>query len=423
MIQHFRKKFIIFSTGALVLVILTIVGSISAVTYVRSRQEVNAVLTILANNEGEMPAGRVKNQPALFTQPQFTRESLFQYRFFSATIPDGGGPVAVDNQHILSVSPAEIKKLAQRVQGRPGSQGHVLYKRTVYAYKIKPFNGRTVVVFLDESLLMTRTREIIYIGLLLGLVSLILYMTILILFSRRAIRPIIQAEQRQKEFITNAGHELKTPLSVIEANTELQELTTGETELTTSTKQQVDRLTSLINSLVSLARLQEQPTISVSLVNVSQVTTKVAQGLASVIKGDGHRFKLAVTPDLRANVDQNYFYELVSILLDNANKYCDQGGTVGLSLRPGKRNKAITLAVTNSYAAGDQVDPRRFFERFYREDKARTVNQTAGFGIGLSMAQMIVRNFGGRINAKYADGKIIMVVTLKAASVDKNKGM
>lgn len=257
MIQHFRRQFIIFSTCALTLVILTIIGSISAITYFQSRQEVKAVLTILVNNEGQMPAGRVKDQPAFIPQQHFTRESLSQYRFFSVTFPDDKGPAQVDNQHILSVSPAEIKRISQRVQGRSKSQGHVIYKKTVYAYKQKHTAGQTTIVFLDESLLMVKTWGIIYIGLLLGGISLILYATILVLFSRRAIKPIIEAECRQREFITNAGHELKTPLTVIEANTEMEELTNGESELTTSTKQQVQRLTKLINHLVSLARLQE----------------------------------------------------------------------------------------------------------------------------------------------------------------------
>lgn len=419
MIQHFRNRFIVFSTCALILVIIPIIGGLSAITYFQSRREVNSVLTILVNNEGQMPRGQVKNQPAIIPQPHFTRESLSQYRFFSATIPDGKGPIRIDNQHILSVSPAEIKCLAQRVQERQKGQGQVLYRQTVYAYKRKHVKGQTTIVFLDESLLMAKTWAIIYVGLLLGVISLVIYTTILILFSRRAIRPIIEAEHRQKEFITNAGHELKTPLTVIEANTEMQELTSGESELTTSTKQQVRRLTELINHLVSLARLQEQPTFTIEPVNVSQVTNKVADGMANVAKGDGHHFSKQVAPGLMINADENYFYELVSILLDNANKYCDPDGEVSVALRLSKRKKGVILTVTNSYAKGDQVDFNRFFERFYREDKARTVNKKAGFGIGLSMAQMIVRNFGGKISAHYADGKISFVAAFKAVNNKK----
>lgn len=410
MIQHFRKKFIIFSTCALVLVILTIVGSISAITYYRARQEVNTVLTILTDNEGRIPDRQIQSRPEIIPQPQFTRESLSQYRYFSATTM-GDGEIAVDNQHILSVSPAAIRRLTKRVIRRDSAQGHVIYKKTVYAYKVKQTGKQTMVVFLDESLMMAKAREIIYIGLILGTISLILYTVILVLFSRRAIRPIIQNEERQKEFITNAGHELKTPLTVISANTEMQELTNGETELTTSTKQQVDRMTKLINYLVSLARLQEQPQLNVVVVDASRLVGRVATSFKNVITNDGHQFKQSIAPGITVKADENYFYELISILVDNANKYCDPNGTVEINLKKTKKNMVLT--VTNSYAKGANVDTSRFFERFYRENKARTLTKKAGYGIGLSMAQTLVRNFNGRINVKYADKKISFVVTLK----------
>ena len=323
----------------------------------------------------------------------------------------GDGEIAVDNQHILSVSPAAIRRLTKRVIRRDSAQGHVIYKKMVYAYKVKQTGKQTMVVFLDESLMMAKAREIIYIGLILGTISLILYTVILVLFSRRAIRPIIQNEERQKEFITNAGHELKTPLTVISANTEMQELTNGETELTTSTKQQVDRMTKLINYLVSLARLQEQPQLNVVVVDASRLVGRVATSFKNVITNDGHQFKQSIAPGITVKADENYFYELISILVDNANKYCDPNGTVEINLKKTKKNMVLT--VTNSYAKGANVDTSRFFERFYRENKARTLTKKAGYGIGLSMAQTLVRNFNGRINVKYADKKISFVVTLK----------
>ena len=109
--------------------------------------------------------------------------------------------------------------------------------------------------------------------------------------------------------------------------------------------------------------------------------------------------------------DENYLYELASILIDNANKYCDSDGTVSVQLAAVKKNAVLT--VTNSYAKGAQVDTKRFFERFYRENKARTLSKNAGYGIGLSMAQTIVHNFNGRISAKYAAGRISLVVSLR----------
>lgn len=411
MIQHFRKKFILISTSALLVVIITIIGSISAVTYFQAQQEVNSVLSILSDNQGRMPARQVPSQSNFFPQQRFTRESLSQYRYFSATIPHNGDPIQVDNQHILSVSAATIRQLAQRVEWRNNDHGQVLYNSNVYAYQVRRMGKRTLVVFLDESLMMSRAREIINLGVLLGVVSLVLYTIILVLFSRRAIRPIIEAEQRQKEFITNAGHELKTPLTVISVNTEMQELTNGETELTTSTKEQVSRMTKLINYLVSLARLQEQPRMNIVPVDASAVVDRAVAGFKNVAASAGHRFEAAVAPAITVMADENYLYELASILIDNANKYCDSDGTVSVQLAAVKKNAVLT--VTNSYAKGAQVDTKRFFERFYRENKARTLSKNAGYGIGLSMAQTIVHNFNGRISAKYAAGRISLVVSLR----------
>lgn len=414
MIQHFRKKFILISTSALLVVIITIIGSISAVNYFQAQQEVNSVLSILSDNEGRMPARQVPSQSNFFPQQRFTRESLSQYRYFSATIPHNGDPIQVDNQHILSVSAATIRQLAQRVEWRNNDHGQVLYNSNVYAYQVRRMGKRTLVVFLDESLMMSRAREIINLGVLLGVVSLVLYTIILVLFSRRAIRPIIEAEQRQEEFITNAGHELKTPLTVISANTEMQELTNGETELTTSTKEQVSRMTKLINYLVSLARLQEQPRMNIVPVDASAVVDRAVAGFKNVAASAGHRFEAAVAPAITVMADENYLYELASILIDNANKYCDSDGTVSVQLAAVKKNAVLT--VTNSYAKGAQVDTKRFFERFYRENKARTLSKNAGYGIGLSMAQTIVHNFNGRISAKYAAGRISLVVSLRRAT-------
>ena len=376
MIQHFRKKFILISTSALLVVIITIIGSISAVTYFQAQQEVNSVLSILSDNQGRMPARQVPSQSNFFPQQRFTRESLSQYRYFSATIPHNGDPIQVDNQHILSVSAATIRQLAQRVEWRNNDHGQVLYNSNVYAYQVRRMGKRTLVVFLDESLMMSRAREIINLGVLLGVISLVLYTIILVLFSRRAIRPIIEAEQRQKEFITNAGHELKTPLTVISANTEMQELTNGETELTTSTKEQVSRMTKLINYLVSLARLQEQPRMNIVPVDASAVVDRAVAGFKNVAASAGHRFEAAVAPAITVMADENYLYELVSILIDNANKYCDPDGTVSVQLATVKKNAVLT--VTNSYAKGAQVNTKRFLSAFTGKTRPGPCRRTRG---------------------------------------------
>ena len=152
---------------------------------------------------------------------------------------------------------------------------------------------------------------------------------------------------------------MKTPLTVISANTEMQELTNRETDLTTSTKEQVSRMTKLINYLVSLARLQEQPQMNIIPVDAIAVVDRAVAGFKNVAANAGHRFEAAVASAITVMADENYLYELVSILIDNANKYCDPDGTVSVQLAAVKKNAVLT--VTNSYAKGAQVNTKRFF--------------------------------------------------------------
>ncbi|HJA27378.1 MAG TPA: HAMP domain-containing histidine kinase [Candidatus Limosilactobacillus intestinigallinarum] len=413
MIQKFRYKFIAISTLALVVVIVTIIGSISALTYYHARREVDDVLTILVDNEGQIPAhSQIKN----YAQPQFSREGLHQYRYFSVIFGKNNHVAAIEDDHITSIDPRDARVITQRIMQKKRQNGQLKYHGMAYAYKVQKKGQQTTIVVLDESLLMDRTRDLLHSGLLLGAIVLVLYTLILTLYSRRAIRPIIQAEQRQKQFITNASHELKTPLTVIAANTEMQEMLSGETEWTKSTHQQVQRLTHLINNLVALARMQEQPQVAMTPVNVSHLAQNVGNGFNSVLEAADKQFLMTIAPDVVVRADQNRLRELLNILLDNASKYCDPRGMVKLTVRPGKYGKTAVITVANSYQAGKDVDYRRFFDRFYRGDESHSNHGKSGFGIGLSMAQDIVHSMKGKISAKYNHGMLAFVITMKLAS-------
>lgn len=416
MIQRFRYKFIALSTTALVFVILTIVGSLCTFTYYRSHKEIQGVLTILVNNNGRIPHKGV--QADAYNQPQFSQEGLHQYRYFTVITGQDNKVAEIQDDQIATISAQDARVMANRVIKRKVSTGQVFYQGVTYAYKIRHTKGQQVIVFLDESLLMARTRSLMHTGLILGLVTLILYTIVLTLYSRRAIQPIIQAEQRQKEFITNASHELKTPLTVISANNEMQEILGGSNEWTTSTHQQVERLTKLINNLVSLARMQEQPTLTMVPVDISKIAQEVAGNFKSVILADQKQFKTAIPAGLVVTADENYLRELINILLDNANKYCDPHGEVDFTISRANYGRNIVLRVANSYRDGQKIDVKRLFNRFYRVDESHTQNQKSGFGIGLSMAQYIVKMFKGKITAKYANGKIAFIVVLKGNKLD-----
>lgn len=415
MIKKVRHKFILISVLGLLVVLATIISSISIASFYRSNREINNVLTILLKNDGQINHSAFTNyqQPGLMV-PRQTREGIFQYRFFSSQLDSQGDVISINDSHIETVSDSAINALSEIASHRDRSQGTVRYRHTSYAYKMKREHGRYTIVFLDKSILMAKSYAILNIAVLFGFISMLLYTLILVLLSRRAIKPIVVAEQRQREFISNAGHELKTPLTVISANTEMQELTSGETEWTRSNKDQVNRLTRLINNLISLTRLGEQPDMHLTKTDISTITTHNADAFKTVMQQRNLKFNAAIQPQVMATVDASFYAELVNILLDNANKYCDAGGNVNISLRHNKWGKAAVLTVSNSYANGEGVDYSKFFERFYRQDTAH--QQQGGFGIGLSMAQRIVNDFHGRIQAKYRDGKISFIVTLRSTA-------
>lgn len=415
MIQRLRKKFIFISVTALLVVIVTLVGGLASISYYRTHQQVNNVLTILAKNHDQLNSEDTKQQFKQRLGPQFNREGIYQYRYFTATVSADNKTVSqIDDSHIMTVPREKISTIAKRVNKRPGKEGTIRYNKNTYAYKISRLpNGDSSITFLDSSIIMAATNEIIKSGLYLGGFSLVLFALILALFSRRAIRPIEQAEQRQKEFITNAGHELKTPLSVISANTEMDEMMNGENEWTKSNKQQVERLTRLINHLISLARFQENANIDLEATNISQVVNEASNSFKTVVNHDNKEFSSTIAPNLTILANRNYFYELISILLDNANKYCDPQGKVTLTLQKAPHGKYALFTISNSYADGKNVDYDKFFERFYRHDQSHHNGKKAGFGIGLSMAQGLVNTFNGKIAARYQDGCTVITMRFK----------
>lgn len=415
MIQRLRRKFILVSIGALLVVIVTLVGGLASISYYRAHQQIDTVLTILSQKHDQLNSEDTKQQFQQRFGPKFNREGIYQYRYFTATVSADGQDVSkIDDTHIMTVPRNKITTIAKQVNQRGDRKGTIHYNKNTYAYQVNRLpNGDSTITFLDSSIIMTTTNEIIKSGIYLGGFSLLLFALVLALFSKRAIRPVEQAEQRQKEFITNAGHELKTPLAVISANTEMDEMMNGENEWTRSNKQQVEHLTRLIGHLISLARFQENANIDLAATNISQIVKEASDSFTTVITHEDKEFHSIVAPDLTIMANRRYFYELISILLDNANKYCDPHGKVTLSLQKSPHGKYALFAISNSYADGKDVDYHKFFERFYRHDQSHHHGKQDGFGIGLSMALELVNTFNGKINAQYKDGCTVITMRFK----------
>lgn len=413
MIKKFRRKFIAVAVLSLAIILFASFGGVVLATQYRTDKEITNVLQLLAKNNGQL------NQKAARKTlgPDSNKDSLFKYRYFTLSLSSTGKLKLVDNTHISTISASDItsnSSLIKRTIKNTTSEGSIMINSNPYRFilvKSKSSN-QTSAIFLDTTPITASYKHLFRVAIFLGISGLIFFTLILFLLSNQAIKPIVEAYEKQRRFITNAGHELKTPLVIISANTEMEEMIGKSDEWTESTKEQVERLTMLINQLISLARMSEKDELILERVNFSDSVKRAANSFKSLIQKDGKNYDIEIESDLFVNGEKQSLYELVNILIDNANKYCDEAGRVSVNLNKGSLGRNAILQVKNSFKDGKSINYNKFFERFYRSDESHN-SQKGGFGIGLSMAQDLVRVFGGKINASYDGKNVVLTVILK----------
>ena len=207
--------------------------------------------------------------------------------------------------------------------------------------------------------------------------------------------------ENQKRFITNAGHELKTPIAIISANTEALELIQGKSEWTANILTQVKRLSRLISSLITLSKMGEKrkEDLQKEELDLTPLFKDTVEQFRPLVKADDKTLSLTAPDTLPVMTDQRSLVELINILMDNAVKYCDAKGTIAASLtRRGKQG--FVIAISNAYAKGEGEDYSHYFERFYRGDSSHD-STIPGYGIGLSMAKEMVALLDGQIAVSY----------------------
>ena len=246
------------------------------------------------------------------------------------------------------------------------------------------------------------------------LICVLIVFVLLLFLSKRAIRPFVDNLERQRQFITDASHELKTPLAILSADMGLLEDTYGTDNWLESAKSQIARLDKLIKNLVELARTEEAvKEDTVACFSVSEIAQANADAFLPLAEGDGKSLTAEIAAGIRTKGVQDNFFRLFSILLDNAVKYCDPEGEIRLCVA--QRGRNIHIAVSNPCAGVNAAQLPRYFDRFYRADSSRA-RSTGGYGIGLSTAKAIVTRHKGRISNHYADGVIVFTAVIPQGS-------
>ena len=408
MFRKLRLRFIATASLAILIVLFSVVGVLNSARHVQTVDEINKILTLLSDNGGSFPSISKTTSELGDT---VSVDTLFQYRYFSAKMDHHGNIISLNSSNISDLTDQEVKEFLERINHSKDTRGDFSYHHHTYSYMVSETSRRSdLIVVLDSTNQFRDNMALVHLSIWMSGISFIFFVLVISIVSGKVIKPFIRNYERQRRFITNAGHELKTPLAIISANNELVELMNGESEWTKSTNDQVKRMTGLINSLVAMARLQEQPELVLTNVNFSDIARDAAEDFKGPVIKDGKEFVMDIQPNIHVKAEEKSLFELVTLLVDNANKYCDPAGKVSVTLRKNRLSKA-KLEISNTYTKGKDVDYTKFFERFYREDESHN-NKTSGYGIGLSMAQTMVKLFKGNISVNYKDDTITFVVSL-----------
>lgn len=408
MFRKLRLRFIATASLAILIVLFSVVGVLNSARHVQTVDEINKILTLLSDNGGSFPSISKTTSELGDT---VSVDTLFQYRYFSAKMDHHGNIISLNSSNISDLTDQEVKEFLERINYSKDTRGDFSYHHHTYSYMVSETSRRSdLIVVLDSTNQFRDNMALVHLSIWMSGISFIFFVLVISIVSGKVIKPFIRNYERQRRFITNAGHELKTPLAIISANNELVELMNGESEWTKSTNDQVKRMTGLINSLVAMARLEEQPELVLTNVNFSDIARDAAEDFKGPVIKDGKEFVMDIQPNIHVKAEEKSLFELVTLLVDNANKYCDPAGKVSVTLRKNRLSKA-KLEISNTYTKGKDVDYTKFFERFYREDESHN-NKTSGYGIGLSMAQTMVKLFKGNISVNYKDDTITFVVSL-----------
>ena len=414
MLQKLRFRFIIISLISVSAVLTVILGSVNVLNYRDIVREADAILSVLGDNGGTFPEGREQDVLKEVLPGDISPELPYEIRFFSVALDEQGNAEDVDIGRIASVNAQTAVEYAGRIRESGKERGFV----ENYRYLNRDTERGSTVIFLDCSRMMLSFRNFLLFSVLASAFGLAAVAVLIVLFSARVVRPLAKSYEKQKEFITNAGHELKTPLTIIRADSELLRMEYGENEWLGDIRNQADRLCSLTDELIQLSRMEEAPQhVQGSAVCFSDLVETEAASFQAPVRVQEKVFRYEAERGLFVFGNPKSLRELVSILLDNALKYSGIRGTI--ELKAGKKGRSIILTVWNTAENLPAGNLDCLFERFYRRDQARN-SESGGYGIGLSMARAIAASHGGKITAFSADGASLKItVTLPSAGTSE----
>lgn len=407
MIKKLRIKLIAASMAALFLVLFVIAGIVGILNYQKIVRDADRILEILKENSGTFPKMFPKNKKddPMGMSPELPYES----RYFSVLLDEKGSIILADTSKIASVDTTKAIEYASEIWEKGTEKGfldHYRYWRSAYENDVR-------IIFLDCRRQLDNFQNFLFTIFGVSAIGLLSVLALMIYFSARIVKPFSDNYEKQKRFITDAGHELKTPLTIIEADAEVLEMDFGENEWLQDIQGQTKRLADLTNALVALSRMEEGQNRDMKVeFPLSDMVEEVCHTFQAPAKMQEKSLVSAITPMISIKGDEKSIRELITILLDNAVKYTTEKGQISVTLEKKKNRIYLSVFNTTAYISKEQIP--HLFDRFYRTDTSRN-SQTGGHGLGLSIAAATVDSHRGKITAETEDEKSLRITVILPA--------
>ena len=408
MLKKLRWRFIASAMAAFTVVVAVLVGGMNLWNYHINTQRQDEALQRICDMALAPPFQKEDKRDFPMPGPFGGHSQEFRYmlRFFSVRCNADGVATDTDREFIASVSSENAARWGETI-ARSGKTSGYFHG---YRYLKREVEGGSIVLFLNSEQNIQSMQTLLLVSAVVAAAALLTVFVLLVLFSRRAIAPYVRNIEAQKRFITDAGHELKTPLTAISACTDILAEDVPENEWVETIRQECARMTKLVNNLVTLSRLdEEQPFPEPAEFSLSDAVWEIAEPMQAAALAMGKRYTQSVADGLSLRGDRAAIQQMLSILLDNAVTYSDAGGTIRLTA--GKVRDRIQIEVFNTCDAAAIGDVERLFDRFDRPDASRN-SGTGGTGIGLSIAKATAEAHGGCIKARAGNGGLTVTVRI-----------
>lgn len=391
-----RRKFVLICMSAVSIVLVLVLAVMNITNYNQILVRSDETITILSENDGKFPSTVNKNFQRL------NPESPYSTRFFTLKVSKDLEFFFNDTSKIQSITQEKAKVFGKKILSLKHKSGFI----ETFRYEIIEKSYGNLLIFIDCYEEIEFLKSFFITSSLMCLNILLAIFVLILIFSKKAISPIIESNEQQKQFITDISHELKTPLSIIKVNTEVIEMEHGTTQWSESVHNQIGRLNELIQYLVSLTKLEEETTNTKTKFLLSETLDDVVPSFKLLAENKNMNILYKIENTNLYTGDEQSIKLILSILIENSIKYGLKDTDITILIK-GNKNKCI-ISVEN-YANNLKVgDYNQWFQRFYREDSSRN-SKSSGFGIGLAMANSIVQKQHGKITAKSFNGKTVVI--------------